>query len=1024
MKYRVLGPLEVFDGSRPVRLNQAKERQLLGILLVNANRVVSADRLLEDIWGDGQPSSGLKALQYHVSKLRDLLNPDRAGPGGSVLKTSAPGYMLEVGEDELDSESFARLVDEGRAALSANPAVARAAFHDALELWRGTAFADFAFHGFARSEIARLEEERVRATELFLEAELALDRHGDAIPQLTSLVAEHPYREALRGLLITALYRAGRQAEALRTYQDMRSLLGDELGIEPSPELAALEIQVLLQADSLRLVKPTTQPQFAKSNLPTLLTSFVGRVEEATKIRGFLDGGRLVTILGSGGAGKTRLAIEVAGSVAASYADGVRFVDLASVEQEMFVDQAVFDAVEAEEHVDQTLREALTGHLANRSVLLVLDNCEHVLVAAASIAAHLNAHAPGVTVLATSQHVLRLPGERAFPLPPLTAATSTDPASILESDASRLFIERAETARPGYTATSDDGEAIVAITSQLDGIPLAIELAAARMRMMSVSDIAKHLSSRFRLLTDGSREVTRQETLEAAVAWSYDLTQEPERQFFNYVSVFVGSFSHDAAGEVAKLDDPLEVFELLGRLVDKSLIVVDASGEDIRYRLLETLRIFGSVQLVERAEFEETADRHASYYLNLVRDGSQLLRGPQQGMWQRRYRDAAPDIRKMLARLIEYRPEDSLTAVVGLSRYWIREAANQEGAGWLQRALDAADPTPSSARAYALAFLAGLSRWAGSDNREGIGAEAAAMARKVGAPIALSQALNELGIDCVEDNRLLEAISHFEEAVALQSDGSSRAINIMWNIGVAYLDLADVEQADKVAARFAGHPDSLADPIGSAATANLLWCDIAIVRGDLHDARKLAADALETYLSTDSHLDVAHVHDRLAEIHLIEGDLDAAAPHIEASAELLADVSDEHSSGTNLIVARMALSRGDGPSAVAALRLALPVALERPQPTIVSKLLHLTSRLMFLSGDSIAASELNMALHQLSEKPNVTVQRSMLDEAAQLRLTLADNADIDAYSPKESTRREFSLVEALDLVGRSLETNG
>lgn len=1025
LTYSVLGPLEVRDEGRLVPLTRAKDRRLLAALLVHPNQVVSTDRLLDVLWGDHPPPSGLKALQFHVSALRNVLSPDRTGPTTTCVQTRPPGYVLEVTDHDVDVGHFRRLVDNARGVLSYDPVEAHRWLSGAMALWRGPAYGEFAYAPFAEAEIHRLEEERLAAIEMLHAAELALGRHADAIPRLAALTSEFPYRERFHALLITALYRSGRQAEALEAYQHLRRRLRDELGIGPSPELVALENDVLLQSDSLTGEQHSSRTVVGVGIGPAQLTPFIGRTRELAQTAGLIERNRLVTVVGTGGSGKTRLAIDVASRLPTTLVDSVVFVDLSVVTDDSLVDLAVLAAAGGSEAANRSTRESLVDLLADRCPLIMLDNCEHLARAAASIAGYLLSNTTGVRVLATSQQVLKTPGETVYAIPPMaTSSTSGEPADRLTSDAATLFLDHARRARPGFVASPSEATQISAIVRDLDGIPLAIELAAARTRTMTVADVAATLALRLRLLTDGSPIIRRQQTLEAAVAWSYELTHGRERDLFDRLSVFAGSFTHRAAAEVGEIDDQIDVTELLGRLVDKSLVTVDASGDEIRYRLLETLRLFGSARLRERGEIQAVAKRHATHFLTLTLDANELLQGIDQGTWHDRFRRSAPDVRQALEALLVDRPDDALAVVSALGRYWYREGSLTEGTAWMQRALAAADPTPGPARVRALTWLAGYQHFAGRyDDSLEVCIRAVDMARDLGDPIALCSALNLLGVSSQGRGLPSEAIAHFEDALDAEAlSGAPPSASVLWNIGVAYIDLADMEGIEQVAERLraAEGPESAAVVTLGTACADLLQCNVAIVRGRLVDARALGERALDTAMHLASSVDAAEMNERLAEISYLEGDFEAVDRHLELVAEFRRDVEQDHQWRANLVRARRALALGDLSDATRCLTRVVAVARDHDQPFLLSSLLHESSRLAFLAGGLEEAAMLHGATMRIAHQPRVTLAEYVLDQALELRESLVvalGAADAERLIERGATH---DIGESLEISRRCL----
>ncbi|MGH3979424.1 MAG: BTAD domain-containing putative transcriptional regulator, partial [Pseudonocardiaceae bacterium] len=546
MRFGVLGPLAVWtDEGAPVAMPGAKVRALLADLLIHAGEPVSADRLIDELWGEAAPANPAGSLQAKVSQLRRAL--EQAQPGARALVVSRPsGYLLQVDTDAVDAGRFETLTARARAA--GEPAATAALLAEALAIWRGPALADFADDGFARPAITRLEEQRLTALEEHIEARLALGEHGAMVGELDTLVAMHPLRERLRAAHMRALYRAGRQAEALDSYQQLRARLDEELGLDPGPELARLHRAILTHDPALAVPTPPARP---RTNLPAPLSSLVGRTGAVADVRKLLDTGRLVTLTGPGGVGKTRLALETAAQLVDDLPDGAWVVELAGRDDPRcgrrsdaiacgddaagclaeFVaaslgvrDDAALTVPPAGERVALTQR--LPAALRGKQLLLVLDNCEHAIDAVAELAELLLRSAPGLRILATSREPLGLSGELLSPVQALelpTPAVEADLDAVARCSAVQLFVQRAAAAAPGFELTGKNTAAVAAICRRLDGLPLALELAAARVRVLPVHELAARLDDRFRLLAAGTRDApARQQTLRAVVDWSWE----------------------------------------------------------------------------------------------------------------------------------------------------------------------------------------------------------------------------------------------------------------------------------------------------------------------------------------------------------------------------------------------------------------------------------------------------------------------------------------------------------------------
>ncbi|MFH0175451.1 ATP-binding protein [Streptomyces cacaoi] len=726
VRYRILGTTQALrpDGV-PVAVGGARLRALLAVLALRAGRSVPAGLLVEEVWAGDPPADAPGALQALVGRLRRAL-------GAGAIDSAEGGYRLAAAPDDVDLHRFERLTADGiRALTDEDPAKAAVVLDDALALWQGPALADLPDRA---AEAARWEARRLDAVRARHTAAIALGQAERSLPELTALCDAHPLDEPLQALRLRALREAGRTAQALAAYDEVRRLLADRLGTDPGPELRALHTELLAPGDPgspgepSRPVPPAgpsrapspaspTSPPPPLGNLRARLTSFVGREADIAAIRGDLASARLVTLLGPGGAGKTRLSQESAETVRDTARDGVWLAELAPVADPDAVPQAVLTAVGARETVlygagaeemrvaaerhDDPL-ERLVEHCARRRMLIVLDNCEHVVEAAARLVEELLARCPEVTVLATSREPLGVPGEVLRPLDPLP-----------ERVALRLLADRGAAARPGFRPDADDetAAACAEICRRLDGMPLAIELAAARLRMLTPRQIADRLDDRFRLLTSGSRTVLpRQQTLRAVVDWSWDLLDEDERDVLARLSVFARGCdlaaveavctpttpdlrtshgSRDALGS----RDPLvfggslggrSSFDLLASLVDKSLVVAapDPRG-DMRYRLLETVAEYAGERLDESGRREAAERAHLTYYRELARTTDPLLRGPGQRDAIDRFQLEYENLRTALGRAVAARDEqEALCLTLSLVWYWQMRDLRLEARTW------------------------------------------------------------------------------------------------------------------------------------------------------------------------------------------------------------------------------------------------------------------------------------------------------------------------------------------------------
>ena len=660
MDFRVLGALEVSRANTRVQIGSRMQRRLLALLLVHAGASVHAERIVDVLWAGEPPRSALKGLHAYVSRLRGLLG------NGAALEYDSHGYRLRLADDALDAWRFERLVMSARKLLAHDPAEGADVMAGALALWRGPAYGEFASEDFARPAAVRLEELRLEATEDAFDARLAC---GDAglVADLEGFTAANPLRERSHAQLMTALSQAGQQSEALQVFERLRRRLRDELGLEPSPPLAQLQADILHQTsmvagtpdiapdpeharigvdeaaggehagpDAAATAHEPTDTQRHLSNLPVAVTTFIGRDDDIEAVRDLLADSRLVTLTGMGGVGKTRLALHAADAVATAYPDGVWWCELAPTDTDA-VDHAVADVLGAQPQPGRSIADSIAGSLAGTQ-MLVLDNCEHVVDASARLVEHLLRNCPDVTVLATSREPLRIDGERVWAVAPLSVPDGTvqggnvgdHDAAGADAPAIRLFCERAVAHLPGFAVDDVTLAAVANICRQLDGLPLAIELAAALVPALDPDEIARRLDQRFGLLTHGRRTDPRHRSLTAVVEWSYQLLDPDEQRLFDRLAVFAGGFTLATAEGVcadAQLP-PHRVAGLLAGLVSRSMVGVDRVSAAPRYQLLETLRQYAAEQLTARGEIRTLRKRHAAWFVDLAERADVDVCGP------------------------------------------------------------------------------------------------------------------------------------------------------------------------------------------------------------------------------------------------------------------------------------------------------------------------------------------------------------------------------------------------------------
>jgi predicted ATPase/DNA-binding SARP family transcriptional activator len=745
----ILGPLEVRRDGAAVEVRAAKERALLALLVLHVNEVVPAERLIEALWGDARPETAEHALQVYVSSLRRAL-------GREAIVTRAGGYVLEI--DEVDARRFEELVERGRTELRRDAEAASEMLGAALDLWRGPALADVAYEEFAQTEIARLEELRALAVEDRIEADLRLGRHNQLVAELDALVDASPLRERLRAQQMLALYRSGRQADALEAYRRARETLVDELGLDPSTELRELEAAILRQDPALD-VEPAELR--ARRHLPTPATSFFGRRDELAGVleRFRSSGARLVTLVGPGGAGKTRLALEAARELASDNADGVYFVDLAPVTDPALLDQAIAAALGADDAA------SVGDRVAGRRILVVLDNFEH-LDAAAPRVGELLSGAPELSVLVTSRSPLRLYGEHAFDVPPLA-----------QEDASQLFVARALAAGRTLQPTPQIDE----LCEWLERLPLAIELVAARVREMSPERLLADLPARLEAAAAGPRDAPeRHQALRSTIDWSYRLLGEPERILLARLAVFAGGFTPAAATEVCDAE-----LTHVAALVSASLLVERETEGEPRLALLESVHEYALERLEERGEADSMRARHAEHFLGVAeeaREQVELSVGQVDAL--ARLERELDNLRAALAWLAQHDAESGLRLATALRNFWLVRGHLSEGRRWLAELL--ADDVAPKIRADALTTFAVLAYRQGDlEPAKASWDEALGLYRGVGDTTGVARSIGELGSVAASEQDYERAVTLYEESAALFRDLSDpmRLAAVLGNLG-------------------------------------------------------------------------------------------------------------------------------------------------------------------------------------------------------------------------------------------------
>jgi predicted ATPase/DNA-binding SARP family transcriptional activator len=893
----VLGPLEVRRGGAGVALRRGRPRRLLLALVLRRGGAVPAETLIDQLWGDEPPVNAGNALHILVSYLRKVLGGDRA------IETTPAGYRLVLPRDRLDMARFEELV---RSAGEVDVAAVRrlALLTEALALWRGPALSEAADDDFARGDISRLEELRLLAEEMRAEALLDLGRHAEALPDLGQLVREHPFRERLVGQLALALYRSGRQADALAALDTARTTLADELGLDLAPALQELARRILRQDPALEPPAPEPRPAVPAgttavpadgspaappappgTGVPVSLTPLIGRANQLAAVAGLLERARVVTLTGTGGAGKTRLGAESARRWGAS----VAWADLSAATDRAGVVAAVAAATGATLPADGDPDDALRRWIGDREVLLGLDTCEHVVAPVAELVTVLVTGCPGVRVLATSRRPLGIAGELTWPVPPLSLPDPADPgaAAVGRSSAVQLFCERAVAVRPTFALDDGNAGAVAEVCRLLDGLPLAIELAAAHAAALSPAKTADLLRDRLRLVDGDPDRHGRHAGLRATIDWSYGLLSEEEALFLDRLSSFAGPFVVEAAVEVAGAELAGDGLAMLLSLVRQSLVSV---VEGDHFRLLDTIRTYASARLGARPEDElTTRDRHARWFRQFAEDADRSIQGADQAGWLTELRTVSADLRAALGHCFRgMRPQPALGAqlVCSLSWFWSFEGAFAEARGWIAEATAAGPYDPRTTARLHLAAGMHAESVGDLDTAERECTEAAAGFAGTDDVRGEARSLLHLGTVRWARGLLAEAAAAQDRSVALfrsQRHDGGAGLGLVLRARTA-LDAGDPAGARELLLEARPVVQRAGDRHLEALRLEQL-ARVCRQEGDLEDAESLARESLVAFEQIGYAEGVVAALQTLGQVRLARGDALTAEVHARRTTE-------------------------------------------------------------------------------------------------------------------------------------------
>jgi predicted ATPase/DNA-binding SARP family transcriptional activator len=785
VQIRLFGAFEVRVGAEVVpegawRLRKGKS--LVKLLALSPERRVHRERATEFLWPDRVPEAAANNFHQALYVARRAL--EGAGAEASdVLPLRDEMLMLYPGGPvETDIEAFEAAV------ATAHATGELADYRTALDLHGGELLPEDRYEAWAADRREALSEAHLG---LLLEFSGRLMEEGDsraAIEVLEQAVVMDPLHEPAHRALMRLFAATGRRQQALAQYQRLRGSLRRDLEAEPDPQTASLyrallrgEIELEPPERELSEPKPRApRPERARHNLPIALTSFVGRKRELMEVARLLDRNRLLTLTGAGGSGKTRLALEAARARMSASRDGVWLVELAGLSDPALVPGATASALGLTLPSQRPDLEELSAQLAESQALLILDNCEHLVAACAAIAEHLLATCPGLSILATSREPLRVPGEVTWRVPSLTLPSpgrSASPVELASYEAVRLFCERAADVAASFALSDDNAAAVADICVRLDGMPLALELAAARVGSLSPAQIAERLGDSLAVLTAGSRSaLDRQQTLRATLSWSHDLLTPAERVQFRRLAVFAGTFALEGAEAVTAGEDlpEPEVADLLGRLVDKSLVVTDEAGGGYRYRLLEPMRQYAFERLVEAGEAEELESCHYAFYLERARAEDPECAPPWVITSPERLEPDHDNLRAALAWALRHDPEKALRLAVSMWPMWMAGSHYQEGSRLLNAALEAA-PQATELRTEALRAACGFHIRLGSPRAlRRLSMERVEIFRELGDRSAVAHALDEVGVFEYMAGNYDRAESLYAESLALAQELGDR----------------------------------------------------------------------------------------------------------------------------------------------------------------------------------------------------------------------------------------------------------
>lgn len=865
LEFNVLGPLRVFRGEREIEITAPMQRRLLLRLLLDANTALSLDRLQETLW-PGTEDDKAKALRFHVSKLRDLIDPDRS----DLIATVGDGYEIRIDPDQVDAHRFVSAVDRAHSLVHDDPTTTLSLLDEALGSWRGTPYPEAESVDFT-PEVTRLKETRLRAIENRLEAMLELGRHEEAVEELGVLVTQHPLREKLRGQQMLALYRSGRAAEALRAYEKAKQTLGEELGIEPSPALAELEEKILFgEAELLRA--PVAQPTVSMVPAPT--NKLIGRGRELSDIEELIGESRLVTLIGIGGVGKTRLAQEFARDAQHGH-EAVWWVELAGAQTADEVVDEVMESIGATPRTGESNVDAVVSYLERRRALVVLDNCEHLADPVARLVSTILEMAPAVTFLITSRIPLRLTGESLYRVPRLETRSTGDDAESGISPAARFLAELAATR--GQRIDPGDLGTIASIATRLEGVPLALELAVARLAVLTPTELDRRLEESLAVLgSTGLDQPEHRQTMSSTIDWSVELLSESAASLFARLGVFKGGATIEAIESVCGNGDPISgtTIATIEELVSASLIEKHTADGHTRFTMLDAVADVARTRMAQSPVATRAHQEHASYYADFSERSAEELIGIDQSFHFARFDVEEENLRAGLAWARDHDPNAAVRLVVGLGEYLFRRGRYGEAQRILQDVIDLPDVDETPALAAVIGTLAELDVLVGDtssarklvDRQLSVADSSSAFTALVRARLTESSILWSEG----QTRRSVEVLAAALDDLGPRSD--PLAVYVLRQLGRRYLQVGRRDQVPRMISHLRWWSDA-GHPLAIGAVAELEG-GLALYVPDYEEAERRLGSAADSLRAIDARIELAEVLNQASNVALARLDQD------------------------------------------------------------------------------------------------------------------------------------------------------